>query len=64
MTLYPSWERERGRRVCRAEFKRLIAEAAIESKPLPNLQEFGDQWERIRRISPLAAMFMRYGWFC
>lgn len=63
MTLYPSWERERARRVCRAEFKRLIAEAAIESQPLPNLQEFEDQWEKTRRISPLATMFMRYGWF-
>ena len=57
MLLYPSWERERARRVCRAKFKRLIAESADESKPLPNLSHY--QWtEEIRRTSPLAAKVM------
>ncbi|AGA27592.1 ABC transporter permease [Singulisphaera acidiphila] len=62
MLLYPSWERERARRVCRAEFKRLIAASASESEPSPSITTFREAENR-QRNSPLAARVLSYTWF-
>ncbi|SIN99319.1 hypothetical protein SAMN05444166_1948 [Singulisphaera sp. GP187] len=61
MLLYSSWERERARRICRAEFKRLIVESADESNPLPDFNSYPPSQD-LRRVSPLAATVMSYGW--
>ncbi|WP_406700631.1 hypothetical protein V5E97_17685 [Singulisphaera sp. Ch08] len=61
LLLYSSWERERARRVCRAEFKRLIAESADESKPLSDINA-SPRSQEIRQASPLAATILSYGW--
>jgi len=57
LVFYSPWERERARRICRAEIKRQIAASAVESAPSPG-PEADHPVERLSLSSPLASMIL------